>query len=98
MKRKSKGNLPEYVGKGNFLENLSENSKYILEKRYLGKDNQGKIIESVGECFYRVAKTIGDMEKRYGKKEEEIANFTKNFRSEERRVGKECRSRWSPYH
>ena len=25
--------------------------------------------------------------------------FTKtNFRSEERRVGKECRSRWSPYH
>ena len=25
--------------------------------------------------------------------------FTKeNVRSEERRVGKECRSRWSPYH
>ena len=23
---------------------------------------------------------------------------TKNERSEERRVGKECRSRWSPYH
>ncbi len=23
---------------------------------------------------------------------------TKLFRSEERRVGKECRSRWSPYH
>ena len=29
------------------------------------------------------------------------AEFLKNFRagrSEERRVGKECRSRWSPYH
>ena len=25
-------------------------------------------------------------------------NFFKYFRSEERRVGKECRSRWSPYH
>src|SRR3989441_12915749 len=24
--------------------------------------------------------------------------FFKDFRSEERRVGKECRSRWSPYH
>ena len=24
--------------------------------------------------------------------------FTKFARSEERRVGKECRSRWSPYH
>ena len=23
---------------------------------------------------------------------------TSTFRSEERRVGKECRSRWSPYH
>ena len=27
-------------------------------------------------------------------------NYSKTFkaRSEERRVGKECRSRWSPYH
>src|SRR5260370_42585963 len=25
-------------------------------------------------------------------------HFLKEFRSEERRVGKECRSRWSPYH
>ena len=24
--------------------------------------------------------------------------LSSNFRSEERRVGKECRSRWSPYH
>ena len=26
------------------------------------------------------------------------AHLTKEERSEERRVGKECRSRWSPYH
>ena len=26
------------------------------------------------------------------------AEFTIDGRSEERRVGKECRSRWSPYH
>ena len=26
------------------------------------------------------------------------ANLIETFRSEERRVGKECRSRWSPYH
>ena len=26
------------------------------------------------------------------------ANFIVTARSEERRVGKECRSRWSPYH
>ena len=28
----------------------------------------------------------------------EIRNWRENARSEERRVGKECRSRWSPYH
>ena len=27
-----------------------------------------------------------------------IAGFSSTVRSEERRVGKECRSRWSPYH
>ena len=26
------------------------------------------------------------------------AGFNSSMRSEERRVGKECRSRWSPYH
>ena len=32
-----------------------------------------------------------------GADEKEIY-FTAQLRSEERRVGKECRSRWSPYH
>src|SRR5256885_3723668 len=30
--------------------------------------------------------------------EDVYANVVTSFRSEERRVGKECRSRWSPYH
>ena len=29
---------------------------------------------------------------------EGVNKITSNWRSEERRVGKECRSRWSPYH
>ena len=29
---------------------------------------------------------------------EKADRFKMNLRSEERRVGKECRSRWSPYH
>ena len=29
---------------------------------------------------------------------ERLAKFDGEWRSEERRVGKECRSRWSPYH
>ena len=31
-------------------------------------------------------------------KQTEMANTITEMRSEERRVGKECRSRWSPYH
>ena len=34
---------------------------------------------------------------RYGI-EKSLVDFGKSKRSEERRVGKECRSRWSPYH
>ena len=32
------------------------------------------------------------------KERSEISGSTRKIRSEERRVGKECRSRWSPYH
>ena len=34
----------------------------------------------------------------YAKKPEVKVTAKKSPRSEERRVGKECRSRWSPYH
>src|SRR2546425_10506944 len=41
----------------------------------------------------------GDLERRYATLDiEEDFFVTYGFRSEERRVGKECRSRWSPYH
>ena len=50
-----------------------------------------------------VVKDLGLAE--YGRKEIEIAETEmpglmacRAERSEERRVGKECRSRWSPYH
>src|SRR3712207_4339600 len=51
------------------------------------------------DIVYDMQLTIEDVLK--GKKEEvEIPRFDrcKECRSEERRVGKECRSRWSPYH
>ena len=35
---------------------------------------------------------------RWLQKERSLSDRTINARSEERRVGKECRSRWSPYH
>jgi len=45
-------------------------------------------------------KTEKSRKKRAAKKKAKDKRFkqTKKSRSEERRVGKECRSRWSPYH
>ena len=39
-----------------------------------------------------------DTEDKKQQKLQHIVNKLKHGRSEERRVGKECRSRWSPYH
>mgnify|MGYP000094090689 CR=1 FL=1 len=44
----------------------------------------------VGEIRFNADNDAGE--------ETEMANIFAQIRSEERRVGKECRSRWSPYH
>ena len=42
--------------------------------------------------------TLAEALKRIEELENENAELREELRSEERRVGKECRSRWSPYH
>ncbi len=42
--------------------NLTENALRVLEKRYLKKDSQGKVIETPEDMFRRVAKTIASAE------------------------------------
>src|SRR2546430_17448426 len=56
--------------------------------RLMSRDTQR---EETFPCFAALMKT-----KRY--RLPLLAEIAKFFRSEERRVGKECRSRWSPYH
>ena len=56
----------------------------------LGKRMEAKI-EKMQEMFNK------DLEELKNKHLEELKN-KQTERSEERRVGKECRSRWSPYH
>ena len=51
-----------------------------------------------GEDFQIVySDTPGVLKPNY-KLQESMREFSDRSRSEERRVGKECRSRWSPYH
>ena len=42
--------------------------------------------------------THADIFWQFGSPEKLVKNPSGDTRSEERRVGKECRSRWSPYH
>ncbi len=46
----------------------------------------------------QVRVTIAEQEYKDYKESDPVKIIIKNDRSEERRVGKECRSRWSPYH
>ena len=56
------------------------------------------------QCNFKVAGAEECIITTYPGKKKAISSWqaimltTENFRSEERRVGKECRSRWSPYH
>jgi len=64
-----------FMRKGKLL--LSANARTVLERRYLRKDLNGKIIETPEEMFRRVARHIAKAEKAYGdethvKKMEEV--------------------------
>lgn len=47
--------------------NLTQNAVKVLEKRYLKKDENGRIVETPEELFRRVAKFIASVERLYGK-------------------------------
>jgi ribonucleoside-diphosphate reductase alpha chain len=58
---------------------LSENAVTVLENRYLIKDEQGKIVETPGQLFSRVAMVVASIEKNYGATDEEIRQWHKRF-------------------
>jgi len=47
--------------------NLSENARTVLERRYLKKDPEGRVIETPAQMFRRVAKHVAGAEKIFGK-------------------------------
>src|SRR2546422_9454137 len=76
--------------------------------RLFGSPLPGWQTPSMGPVFDRRRVTTQELatslivflERRYGVQHIELMgnDFEAEARSEERRVGKECRSRWSPYH
>ncbi|MBU4149225.1 MAG: intein-containing adenosylcobalamin-dependent ribonucleoside-diphosphate reductase, partial [Candidatus Omnitrophica bacterium] len=61
--------------------NISENCLKVLEKRYLKKDKNGKIIETPKEMFGRVASGIAEADRLYGSTDREVKLTEENFYS-----------------
>ena len=59
--------------------NISENCLKVLERRYLKKDKNGKIIETPEEMFVRVSRHIAQADKSYGATAEEITKTEEKF-------------------
>ena len=78
-------------------KSVNEEQVWLDQARQGDKAAFGKIIEAyqkpVYNLAYRMLNNSGEAEE--AGQEAFIRAYT---RSEERRVGKECRSRWSPYH
>ncbi|MDP2939486.1 MAG: vitamin B12-dependent ribonucleotide reductase [Candidatus Omnitrophota bacterium] len=58
---------------------LSANALKVLEKRYLKKDAEGKVIETPQELFRRIAKAIAQADEHYGFNKEDIAKTEEKF-------------------
>ncbi|MGE4357971.1 MAG: vitamin B12-dependent ribonucleotide reductase [Candidatus Omnitrophota bacterium] len=64
---------------GYYEPKLTANALRVLEKRYLSKNEEGKVIETPREMFMRVAKSIALADRLYGKSEEDINNLAEKF-------------------
>ena len=69
------------------IKNLSRNVKKLMDEK---KISMNELAKKTGLSF----SVIRNIKEGKNKK----LNAQNIYRSEERRVGKECRSRWSPYH
>ena len=81
MEQNKVTNLERY---GNIVENfepapISDNSQVVLNKRYLLKDENDKVVENPNEMFIRVAKALAKIETIYGSKDEEIKKIENLF-------------------
>ena len=79
-----------YVGKVLLAIDVAASEFHTPKETY---EVDGKVLSSEGLTGY-----YQDLVKRYPIVSIEDSHSEDDWRSEERRVGKECRSRWSPYH
>ncbi len=59
--------------------NLNENSLKVLEKRYLKRNEDGTVIETAVDMFTRVARTIAEGDRAYGKSDADVERTATEF-------------------
>ena len=80
------------------VEWLRENGLAKAEKKAGRIAAEGIVKTNISEDGKKAAIVEVNSETDFVAKNEKFQDFVAAVRSEERRVGKECRSRWSPYH
>lgn len=58
---------------------ITYNAMKVLEERYLLRDDSGKIVENPEQLFRRVAKAIAEVDKNYGKSDQEVKKIEEEF-------------------
>jgi ribonucleoside-diphosphate reductase alpha chain len=58
---------------------LSENALKVLEKRYLQKDDRGRVVETPEELLWRVAAHVASAERLYGADDKRLADLAEKF-------------------
>ena len=58
---------------------LSDNALRVLQKRYLKKDDKGRVIETSKELFARVAWNLAQAERNYGATEAQVQDTAQRF-------------------
>jgi ribonucleoside-diphosphate reductase alpha chain len=58
---------------------LNASAVKVLEKRYLKKDAEGRVVETPNDLFKRVAKEVASVDKKFGKSDSDINNLENRF-------------------
>jgi len=77
-KKGERGKFKTFFGVVDDLK-LGINAIKILERRYLKKNEKGNVIETPSQMFRRVASLIAEVEKSYGKNENEVRKSEEDF-------------------